>query len=84
MQGFPAKPTGRNTTGSPRPGSHPPAARARGIVAGKLNKQIADELATSERTIKTQRAQLMSKLGVDSAAELGRLAMWQASRQPAT
>ena len=44
------------------------------IVAGKLNKQIADELGSSERTIKTQRAQLMVKLGVDSAAELGRLA----------
>ncbi|MGJ7512191.1 response regulator transcription factor [Variovorax sp. GT1P44] len=44
------------------------------IVAGKLNKQIADELGISERTIKTQRAQLMVKLGVDSAAELGALA----------
>ncbi len=45
-----------------------------GIVDGKLNKQIADELGTSERTVKTQRAQLMEKLGVESAAELGRLA----------
>ena len=44
------------------------------IVAGRLNKQIADELHTSERTAKTQRSQLMSKLGVESAAELGRLA----------
>jgi FixJ family two-component response regulator len=44
------------------------------IVAGKLNKQIADELGSSERTIKTQRAHLMIKLGVDSAAELGVLA----------
>ncbi|MDM0050476.1 response regulator transcription factor [Variovorax sp. J22R115] len=44
------------------------------IVAGKLNKQIADELGSSERTIKTQRAHLMVKLGVDSAAELGALA----------
>ena len=44
------------------------------IVAGKLNKQIADELGTSERTVKAQRAQVMAKLGVDSAAELGRLA----------
>ncbi|MDM0011680.1 response regulator [Variovorax sp. J22P168] len=43
------------------------------IVAGKLNKQIADELDTSERTVKTQRSQLMQKLGADSAAELGRL-----------
>jgi FixJ family two-component response regulator len=44
------------------------------IVAGKLNKQIADELGSSERTIKTQRAHLMAKLGVGSAAELGALA----------
>ncbi len=44
------------------------------IVAGKLNKQIAEELKTSERTVKSQRAQLMEKLGADSAAELGRLA----------
>lgn len=44
------------------------------VVAGKLNKQIADELHTSERTIKAERAHLMLKLGADSAAELGRLA----------
>ena len=44
------------------------------IVAGKLNKQIADELGIAERTVKLQRAQLMAKLGVGSAAELGRLA----------
>ena len=44
------------------------------VVAGKLNKQIADELALSLRTVKAYRAQLMEKLGVTSAAELGRLA----------
>jgi FixJ family two-component response regulator len=44
------------------------------IVAGKLNKQIADELGIGERTVKAQRAQVMLKLGVNSAAELGRLA----------
>lgn len=44
------------------------------IVAGKLNKQIADELGIGLRTVKAYRAQLMEKLGVDSAAELGRLA----------
>jgi RNA polymerase sigma factor (sigma-70 family) len=44
------------------------------IVTGKLNKQIADELGIGERTVKAQRAQVMLKLGVDSAAELGRLA----------
>jgi RNA polymerase sigma factor (sigma-70 family) len=44
------------------------------ITAGKLNKQIADELGIAERTVKLQRAQVMAKLGVGSAAELGRLA----------
>ena len=44
------------------------------IVIGRLNKQIADELGIAERTVKLQRAQLMEKLGVGSAAELGRFA----------
>jgi FixJ family two-component response regulator len=44
------------------------------IVDGKLNKQIADELGIGLRTVKAYRAQLMIKLGVSSAAELGRLA----------
>jgi FixJ family two-component response regulator len=44
------------------------------IVAGKLNKQIAVDLGIAERTVKAQRAQLMVKLGANSAAELGRLA----------
>jgi FixJ family two-component response regulator len=44
------------------------------IVAGRLNKQIADELGIGLRTVKAYRAQLMEKLGVDSAAGLGRLA----------
>jgi len=43
------------------------------IVAGKLNKQIADELGIGLRTVKAYRAQLMEKLGVSSAAELGRI-----------
>ena len=41
------------------------------IVAGRLNKQIADELGVAERTVKGDRAQIMAKLGVGSAAELG-------------
>jgi FixJ family two-component response regulator len=45
-----------------------------GIVAGKLNKQIAEELEIAERTVKLHRAQLMAKLGITSTAELGRLA----------
>jgi len=44
------------------------------IVAGKLNKQIADDLGIGLRTVKAFRAQLMVKLGVTTAAELGRLA----------
>jgi FixJ family two-component response regulator len=44
------------------------------VVLGKLNKQIADKLGIGERTVKAQRSQVMLKLGVDSAAELGRLA----------
>jgi FixJ family two-component response regulator len=44
------------------------------IVDGKLNKQIADELGVGLRTVKAYRAQLMTKLGVSSAAELGKLA----------
>ncbi len=45
-----------------------------GIVAGKLNKQIAHELGISERSIKTRRAEVMAKLGADSVAELVRQA----------
>lgn len=45
-----------------------------GIVVGRLNKQIADDLKIAERTVKLHRARLMEKLGVESAAELGRLA----------
>lgn len=44
------------------------------VVAGKLNKQIADELGVAERTVKAQRSHMMEKLGVGSSAELGRLA----------
>lgn len=44
------------------------------VVIGRLNKQIADELGIAERTVKLQRAQVMDKLGVGSAAELGRFA----------
>ena len=46
----------------------------RGIVAGRLNKQIAAELALSERTIKSCRADLMRKLHAHSFADLVRRA----------
>jgi FixJ family two-component response regulator len=44
------------------------------VVAGKLNKQIGDELGIAERTVKAERAQVMEKLGASSAAALGALA----------
>ena len=44
------------------------------VVSGKLNKQIAFDLGTSERTIKAHRASITSKLNAPSAAELARIA----------
>lgn len=44
------------------------------IVAGRLNKQIADDLGIAERTVKREREQIMAKLDANSAADLGRLA----------
>ncbi len=44
------------------------------VVTGQLNKQIAGDLDTCERTIKAHRANLMAKLRVQSVAELVRLA----------
>ena len=43
------------------------------VVTGRLNKQIAADLDTSERTIKAHRANLMAKLQVQSVAELVRV-----------
>ncbi len=40
------------------------------IVRGKINKQIAHELGTTERTIKAHRQQVMEKAKVQSLAEL--------------
>src|SRR5215813_12488030 len=44
------------------------------VVSGKLNKQIAFDLGAAERTIKAHRASIVEKLGVQSVAELVRLA----------
>jgi FixJ family two-component response regulator len=44
------------------------------VVAGQLNKQIAAELATSERTIKFHRAHVMEKMAAGSVAELVQMA----------
>jgi len=44
------------------------------IVAGRLNKQIAAELGTTEKTIKFHRGNLMCKMGVRVVADLVKLA----------
>jgi FixJ family two-component response regulator len=44
------------------------------VVAGRLNKQIAGDLGTAEKTIKVHRGRVMEKLGVRTIADLVRLA----------
>ena len=44
------------------------------IVAGRLNKQIAAELGTAEKTIKFHRANVMHKMGVRTLADLVKIA----------
>ncbi|MFH1279360.1 MAG: response regulator transcription factor [Candidatus Eisenbacteria bacterium] len=43
------------------------------VITGMLNKQVAFELGTSEKTIKVHRARVMEKMEVESLAELVRL-----------
>src|SRR5262249_26601663 len=45
------------------------------VVAGKANKEIAFELRLSTKTIEVHRAHVMSKMHVDSLAELIRVAL---------
>jgi FixJ family two-component response regulator len=40
------------------------------VVRGRMNKQIANELGSTERTIKAHRQRVMEKLMVQSLAEL--------------
>jgi len=44
------------------------------VVAGRLNKQIAADLGTVEKTIKVHRARIMEKMAVRSLADLVRVA----------
>ncbi|WP_431856593.1 response regulator transcription factor [Azospirillum sp.] len=43
------------------------------VVAGKLNKVIADDLGISMRTVEVHRAHVFEKMGVKTAVELARL-----------
>ena len=43
------------------------------VAAGKLNKQIADQLGTAENTIKVHRSRAMEKLGAGSLADMVRM-----------
>ncbi len=40
------------------------------VITGMLNKQIAGELGTAEKTVKVHRGRMMQKLGITSVAEL--------------
>ncbi len=44
-----------------------------GVVAGKLNKQIAADLGTVEKTIKVHRGRVMQKMQAESVADLVRM-----------
>jgi FixJ family two-component response regulator len=44
------------------------------VVTGRLNKQIAADLGTVEKTIKVHRGRMMAKLGVRTVVDLVRLA----------
>ena len=45
------------------------------VVAGKQNKEIASELGVSPKTVEVHRAHVMSKMCVDSLAELIRITL---------
>ena len=45
------------------------------IVAGKLNKQIADGLGISIKTVEVHRSRVMEKMGANSVAELVQLVL---------
>ena len=44
------------------------------VVTGMLNKQIAGELGTTEKTVKVHHSQVMRKMEADSVAALVRMA----------
>lgn len=44
------------------------------VIAGRLSKQIAGALGTSERTVKAHRSRVVEKMGAGSVADLVRMA----------
>ncbi|MDR2154083.1 MAG: response regulator [Burkholderiaceae bacterium] len=45
------------------------------IVAGRLNKQMADDLGISIKTVEAHRANIMEKLGISTVADLLKIAL---------
>jgi FixJ family two-component response regulator len=52
------------------------------IVAGRHNRDIADEMGISTRTVEVHKARVMQKLRVESIAQLVRLSLRAASESP--
>ena len=58
---------------------HPHGLQLHRIVAGRLNKQIADDLGISIKTVEAHRANIMEKLNANTVADLLKTAL---SAQP--